>query len=147
MAPVHLASDRQFDDRGGAYRTSLTQPDLNPLHQAIADAAPQTALVLEYLASGRGLSVLIAHTVLGVTSLTSRIAELRKVGIPIVGTWHQDHQHHRFMVYKYAPGEESYDEPKDPYHGTGEWEAEGGPVHPAAVQERATHIHDDDSAA
>lgn len=130
---LHLASNRQFDDRGGAYRSSLTDRDTNPLHKAIAKAAPQSALVLEFLASGRGLSSLIAHTVLGVTSLTTRVAELRKAGIPITGEWYHDHQNKRFMVYKYAPAVGSYDEPEDPHHGPADFEAEGGPSHPHAL--------------
>jgi hypothetical protein len=143
MAP-RLATNRQFSDRGAGYRSSL--PDTgNPLHKALAKAAPQSALVLEYLASGRGLSGLIAHTVLGVTSLTTRVAELRKQGIPIVGQWNTDHQNKRFMVYKYDPAAlEPLDEPEDVYHGTDALEAEGGPVHPKAHLERPTHIHDDD---
>lgn len=138
------SSIRTFSDRGAGFRSSLTNPNTNPLHKAIAKAAPQSALVLEYLASGRGLSGLIAHTVLGVTSLTTRVAELRKQGIPIVGTWNTDHQNKRFMVYKYDPAAaEPLDEPEDPYHGTDAFESEGGPAHPAALTRKATHHHDD----
>ncbi len=118
------------NDRGLGYKTRLTNPDELPLHKALAQVAPQAALVLEYLASERGLSVLIAHTVLGVTSLTTRIAELRKLGIPITGVWHQDHAHKRFMVYKYTPGGVSHDEPLNLYAGSETWEDDGGPVHP-----------------
>lgn len=143
MAPrLALASNRQFDDRGGAYRSSLTDRDVNPLHKAIAKAAPQSALVLEFLASGRGLSGLIAHTVLGVTSLTTRVSELRKAGIPITGEWYHDHQNKRFMVYKYQPDKGSYDEPEDPIHGTDAFEAEGGPPHPDALSETKRSHHD-----
>lgn len=140
---LRLASDRQFHDRGGTYRSSLTDAATNPLHKALTRAAPQSALVLEYLSSGRGLSGLIAHTVLGVTSLTTRISELRKAGIPITGEWYHDHQNKRFMVYKYSPGQ-SYDEPEDPHHGTDAFESEGGPSHPAALTHAPTHIADND---
>lgn len=98
-----------FSDRGEGYRSRL--PEADKLQKAIADAAPQSALVLEYLASGRGLSGLIAHTVLGVTSLTTRIAELRARGIPITGKWHRDMTGKRFMVYHYTPDGASHDEP------------------------------------
>lgn len=47
--------------------------------------SPQGHLVLEYLRSGRGLSSLIALNVLGIGSLSSRIAELRKKGFNIIG--------------------------------------------------------------
>lgn len=130
--PQAQATNRTFNDRGGAYRSSLTEPNTNQLHKAIAKAAPQSALVLEYLASGKGLSQLIAHTVLGVTSLTTRVSELRKQGIPITGEWYHNHANKRFMVYKYAPDKESYDEPEDAYHRPEQWEAEGGRPHPAA---------------
>lgn len=92
-----------FDDRGGNYQTKLTDPTQSKLNRVLAASAPQAALVLEYLGSGRGLSQLIAHTVLGVTSLTTRIAELRKVGINIAGRWQKDHSGKRFMVYHYSP--------------------------------------------
>lgn len=78
-------------------------PQSKGLDLEIAKATPQLSLVLEYLASGRGLSVLIAHTVLGVTSLTTRIAELRKHGIPISGKWLKTHGGKRYMVYHYDP--------------------------------------------
>ena len=119
-----------FEDRGLGYKTRLTSNE-TPLHKALAKAAPQSAIVIEYLASGRGLSVLIAHTVLGVTSLTTRIAELRKLGIPITGKWHRDHSKKRFMVYRYEPGVVSYDEP-EPEDDHSRWEDDGGPAHPKA---------------
>lgn len=101
-----------FNDRGEGYRSNI--PGLTGIEAQLAKAAPQAALVLEYLASGRGLSVLIAHTVLGVTSLTTRIAELRKTGLPITGTWHKDHGGKRFMVYKFDPSSpEAADEPEE----------------------------------
>jgi hypothetical protein len=120
----------QFDYRGAGYKTNLTNDDAPELEKMLARVAPQVALVLEYLSSGRGLSVLIAHTVLGVTSLTTRIAELRKLGVPIEGKWHQDHAHKRFMVYHYVPGGQSHDEPLNLYSGgTEHFEDEGGPPH------------------
>lgn len=104
-----FAHHPEFADRGDGYASRL--PTAPALEAAIANAAPQSALVLEYLASGRGLSGLIAHTVLGVTSLTTRIAELRALGLPITGKWHKDHGGKRFMVYRYSPEGDSKDEP------------------------------------
>lgn len=42
----------------------------------------QAQLVLDTLKSGRSLTNMVALTALGVGSLTSRIAELRKAGLP-----------------------------------------------------------------
>lgn len=64
--------------------------------------SPQAHMVLEYLRSGRGLSNLIALNVLGVGSLSSRVAELRKKGFDIAGDWRREPApHHRtYTVYK-----------------------------------------------
>lgn len=105
----HLADHPVFEDRGAGYVTGI--PEGSNIEKALLEASPQLTLVIEYLKSGRGLSGLIAHTVLGVTSLTTRIAELRKMGLPIAGKWHKDHSGKRFMVYKFDPTSEPTDEP------------------------------------
>ena len=66
---------------------------------------PQTHMVLEYLRSGRGLSALIALNVLGVGSLSSRIAELRGNGYVINGYSRRspDPLPRRYIVYKLEP--------------------------------------------
>jgi hypothetical protein len=61
--------------------------------------SPQTKLVLEYLTSGRELTGMIAMMTLGVVSLTSRVAELRKAGFKIDGKWSEDHFKRRYMKY------------------------------------------------
>lgn len=70
----------------------MTLPDLN-------DLKPQARLVYEYLASGRSLTNLIAMVNLGVQNLTTRIAELRKMGLEILGEWKKDHQERRYKSY------------------------------------------------
>ena len=62
---------------------------------------PQAALVLDYLSSqpGRRLTPLIAHTTLGVASLTARIAELRSRGYNIADSWEADHFQRRYKAY------------------------------------------------
>lgn len=62
---------------------------------------PQAALVLDYLSSekGRKLTPLIAHTTLGVASLTARIAELRGEGYKIEDRWDADHFNRRYKSY------------------------------------------------
>lgn len=61
--------------------------------------SPQTKLVLDYLQSGRTLTSLIAITNLGVGSLTTRVAELRKAGFAVLDRWDTDHFERRFKKY------------------------------------------------
>lgn len=67
--------------------------------------SPQASLVLDYLNKGRKLTPLIAHVTLGIASLTSRIAELRRhlqaTNDPqqIVGEWEVDGFQRRYMAY------------------------------------------------
>ena len=65
--------------------------------------SPQAELILSYLRKGRELTPLIAHVNLGIASLTSRIAELRKhlEGTPeaIKGEWKTDNFNRRYMSY------------------------------------------------
>ncbi|MEW6121273.1 MAG: helix-turn-helix domain-containing protein [Pseudomonadota bacterium] len=59
----------------------------------------QGQLVLDYLKSGRALTNLIALTNLGVGSLTSRVAELRKAGVEIQDEWSFDHWQRAYKKY------------------------------------------------
>lgn len=61
--------------------------------------APQTRLVLDYLSTGRELTGMIAFMNLGVASLTSRIAELRKAGYEINDKHSHDHFGKRYKKY------------------------------------------------
>lgn len=61
--------------------------------------SPQTTLVLNYLKSGRALTNLIAMTNLGVGSLTSRVAELRKAGVKVNDEWSFDHFERAYKKY------------------------------------------------
>lgn len=61
--------------------------------------SPQAALVLEYLESNRELTGMIAFMTLGVVSVTSRVAELRKAGYDIKDKWSQDHFERRYKKY------------------------------------------------
>jgi hypothetical protein len=77
--------------------------------------SPQAALVLDYLSGGRELTPLIAHMTLGVASLTSRIAELRKLKNPdgsytypgIKDEWRNDHFNRRYKAYWMGKAEAS----------------------------------------
>jgi hypothetical protein len=67
--------------------------------------SPQASLVLDYLRTGRKLTPLIAHVTLGIASLTSRIAELRRHVTEtgegtIEGVWDVDGFNRRYMVYR-----------------------------------------------
>lgn len=47
----------------------------------------QAELVLDFLTQGHTLTTMVAHNLLGVASLTVRIAELRKAGHDIETVW------------------------------------------------------------
>lgn len=63
---------------------------------------PQAKLVLEYLKSGRELTPLIAAHTMGVSSVTTRISELRKAGHKVTATWSRDHFGKRYKKYSMA---------------------------------------------
>lgn len=67
-----------------------------PTNDAIT---PQAALVLDYLKSGRSMSPMIAMVSLSVSSLTARIAELRRAGYDIEDRWDKDHHQRRYKTY------------------------------------------------
>lgn len=56
-------------------------------------------VVLEYLMAGRTLTQQVALACLGIGSLTSRIAELRRKGYKIKGEWRVDRFDRRYMAY------------------------------------------------
>lgn len=61
----------------------------------------QARAVLDYLKSGKGLSNLIALTVLGIGSLSSRVSELKRAGYAIVATSSRNPANgKRFSVYR-----------------------------------------------
>ncbi|MBO6814575.1 MAG: hypothetical protein JJ891_06930 [Rhizobiaceae bacterium] len=77
----------------------MTSPkDLLPIPTVLA-LAPQTRLVYDVLSSGRILTGLIAMTTLSVSSLTSRISELRAAGLDIQTEMARDHNGKRYKKY------------------------------------------------
>lgn len=68
----------------------------------VAGMTPQLRLIYEYLMTGRSLTGLIAMTTLQCTSLTTRIAELRGMGMRIDGEWREDHSGRRYKLYRAA---------------------------------------------
>lgn len=72
------------------------------LDDASVKLSPQAQLVLDCLQSGRSVTNLIALTNLGVASLTTRIAELRKLGFDIQDEWKEDHFERRYKEYRIA---------------------------------------------
>jgi hypothetical protein len=70
------------------------------------DLSEQQRLVLEYLQARRTLTPMIALISLGIGSLTSRVAELRRLRNPdgtrryIIGDkWCKDHHERRYKTY------------------------------------------------
>jgi hypothetical protein len=68
-------------------------------HDTVSGMAPQLRLVYDYLMTGRELSGLIAMTNLSVMNLTTRIAELRKMGLDVKGDWKDDYRGRRYKAY------------------------------------------------
>lgn len=60
---------------------------------------PQCQLVVDYLRSNRTLTNHIAITFLGIGSLTSRVAELRKLGFDIMRGAAKDFHGKRYIRY------------------------------------------------
>jgi len=63
---------------------------------------PQQDRVLAYLKEGKTLTNKVALTCLDVGSLSSRIAELRKLGYKINAEMKQDHAERGYKAYKLA---------------------------------------------
>jgi helix-turn-helix protein len=61
---------------------------------------PQTRLVLKYLRSGRTLTTFIAINALGVASLSSRVAELRRLRYGVKDGWAKDFEGQRYKKYR-----------------------------------------------
>lgn len=60
---------------------------------------PQALQVLNYLRADRTLTQLLAMNV-GIANLTTRIAELRKLGWDIRGLWKKDTEGRRYKSYR-----------------------------------------------
>lgn len=83
-------------------------PEEYQLAKAKVEAlTPQDRLVYDYLMSGRKLTGLAAFTTLGVASLTSRIATLRRLGMTINDEWAHDHFERRYKAYWVPSGEDA----------------------------------------
>lgn len=59
----------------------------------------QQQIVMSQLEKGRSLTNLVALTCHGVQSLSSRVAELRKLGVPIIDRTETDQFERQFKVY------------------------------------------------
>lgn len=73
------------------------------------------SVVLKYLQEGRTLTQQVALACLGVGSLTSRIAELRKQGYEIDGIWRTDRFNRRYKAYKLVSEGDSEHAPSAPF--------------------------------
>jgi len=88
-----VAPDGQPDSKGAP--VSLEAATIGAL-------TPQQGLVVNYLRAGHTLTPLIALTNLGIGSITSRVAELKKAGYPIEATPDQDFHGGRYMKYTWG---------------------------------------------
>lgn len=129
--PIPFVGQNEVYRRPGAARSPALDMDklreaLTPPHQDTDDMAkktrkatepetagaipgkltPQQTLVVSYLKAGHTLTPLIALTNLGIGSITSRVAELKKGGYPIDATPDQDFHGGRYM--KYTWGKDRY---------------------------------------
>jgi hypothetical protein len=68
--------------------------------QPVDGLTTQQRLVLDYLGAGRTLTTKIAVMSLGIMSISSRIAELRKLGHAIVDEEAKDHFGKRYLKYR-----------------------------------------------
>ena len=83
------------------------KPTLTALPEdTVANMTPQLKLLYEVFMAGRKLSKLTAMTTLGVGSLTTRVSELRKLGLNVVAKWEGDHFDKRYKSYALAKPEE-----------------------------------------
>ena len=65
----------------------------------VINLGPQQRLVYDYLMTGRQLSRQVAINNLGVQEVTTRIAELRKMGLDIKDQWKRDFSDTRYKAY------------------------------------------------
>lgn len=72
------------------------------MNDAPRSLSPQAQLLLDYMGQGRSLTNLIALTVLGVGSVSTRIAELRALGYDIKSEPCEDHRGKRYVKYSLA---------------------------------------------
>lgn len=65
----------------------------------VINLAPQQRLIYDYLMTGRALTRQVAINTLGVQEVTTRIAELRKMGLAIKSAWKRDYGGTRYKSY------------------------------------------------
>ncbi len=87
-----------------AARASLTPEDRQGL-------TTQQRIVLEALEAGKTLTNVVALTCYGIGSLSSRIAELRRMKVPITDGYEVDRFERRFKKYKMAEAQWESDVP------------------------------------
>jgi hypothetical protein len=65
----------------------------------VINLGPQQRLVYDYLMTGRALTRQVAINTLGVQEVTTRISELRKMGLDIKSEWKRDFSETRYKSY------------------------------------------------
>lgn len=61
--------------------------------------------IIDYLLTGKKISVLTCYYELGFLALTPRIAELRQMGYPIQGQWTVSNNGKRYKAYYLLPSD------------------------------------------
>lgn len=99
---IRSFSSEPIADRLSFAFKSMTQ---SVLSRTGSGTTSQRALVV-WLLSQRGthLSRVTAGTAYGVSSLTSTISQLRKLGLPIIAEWKTDAFGRRYKSYRRGPG-------------------------------------------
>ena len=77
--------------------TMTKTPSLNDAD--VINLGPQQRLVYDYLMTGRALTRQVAINTLNVQEVTTRIAELRKMGLDIKDAWKRDFGGTRYKAY------------------------------------------------
>lgn len=72
---------------------------VNAFFEAGNKLTTQQQRVMDYLEAGHTLTNMVALTALGVGSLSSRVAELRKIGYPILTRTAESHDSRKFLKY------------------------------------------------
>lgn len=73
---------------------------MNRLSDAtVYNLSPQQRTVYDYLMTGRKLTRQVAINTLNIQEVTTRISELKKMGLAIVGVWQTDFGGTRYKAY------------------------------------------------
>ncbi|WP_266031197.1 helix-turn-helix domain-containing protein [Brucella intermedia] len=67
--------------------------------EVVINLGPQQRLVYDYLMTGRQMTRQVAINTLNVQDITTRISELRKLGLDVTSKWKKDFSGTRYKSY------------------------------------------------